>query len=102
MKKIIFFLLIFFIIISCSGLSDAGKVLRNEKVKNNDEFLVKKKEPLILPPEYSEMPKPGNKSMQKEKSANEEIKKILKSPVEKKIKNKNSTVEQLILNQIRK
>jgi len=102
MKKIIFFLLIFFIIISCSGLSDAGKVLRNEKVSNNDEFLVKKKEPLILPPEYSEMPKPGNKSMQKEKSANEEIKKILKSPVEKKIKNKNSTVEQLILNQIRK
>jgi hypothetical protein len=102
MKKIIFFLLIFFIIISCSGLSDAGKVLRNEKVSNNDEFLVKKKEPLILPPEYSEMPKPGNKSMQKEKSANEGIKKILKSPVEKKIKNKNSTVEQLILNQIRK
>lgn len=48
------------------------------------------------------MPKPGNKSMQKEKSANEGIKKILKSPVEKKIKNKNSTVEQLILNQIRK
>ena len=102
MKKIIFFLLIFFIIISCSGLSDAGKVLRNEKVSNNDEFLVKKKEPLILPPEYSEMPKPGNKSMQKEKSANEGIKKILKSPVEKKIKNKNSTVEQLILNKIRK
>ena len=102
MKKIIFFLLIFFIIISCSGLSDAGKVLRNEKVSNNDEFLVKKKEPLILPPEYSEMPKPGNNSMQKEKSANEGIKKILKSPVEKKIKNKNSTVEQLILNQIRK
>ena len=27
---------------SCGGLSDAGKVLRNEKVKSTDEFLVKK------------------------------------------------------------
>ena len=28
---------------SCNSLSEAGKVLRNEKVNTNDEFLVKKK-----------------------------------------------------------
>ncbi|MDC0619349.1 DUF3035 domain-containing protein [Pelagibacteraceae bacterium] len=102
MKKINLFVLTFFLIASCGGLSDAGKVLRNEKVSNNDEFLVKKREPLILPPDYNEMPKPGDRSMQKEKSENDDIKKILKSPVEKNIKNRKSTVEQTILNQIRK
>ena len=102
MKKITFFLLTFFLITSCGGLSDAGKVLRNEKITNNDEFLVKKREPLILPPDYNEMPKPGDKSMQKKRSENDGIKKILKSPVEKNIKNRKSTVEQSILNQIRK
>jgi|TARA_B100001094_G_C17991839_1_gene700612 hypothetical protein len=102
MKKINLFLLTFFLIASCGGLSDAGKVLRNEKVTNNDAFLVKKREPLILPPDYNEMPKPGDKSMQRKKSESDEIKKILKSPVEKNIKNSKSTVEQKILNQIRK
>ena len=28
-------------------MKEAGQVLRNEKVKTNDEFLVKKKQPLI-------------------------------------------------------
>ena len=31
---------------------DARKVLRNEKIKTTDEFLVKKREPLVLPPDY--------------------------------------------------
>ena len=30
-------------ILSCGGFSEAGKVLRNEKTKTTDEFLVKKK-----------------------------------------------------------
>ena len=34
------------------GLSDAERVLRNEKKNTTDEFLVKKKKPLTLPPEY--------------------------------------------------
>ena len=42
MKKIILLILLQFIFASCQGLSDAGKVLRNEKIKTNDEFLVKK------------------------------------------------------------
>ena len=38
----IFFISVF--LSSCGGLGDAGKVLRNEKIKSSDEFLVKKKE----------------------------------------------------------
>ena len=42
----LYFLVIFLIIIlsACGGLSDAGKVLRNEKKATNDEFLVEKNE----------------------------------------------------------
>ena len=43
MKHINFLLIFSFFLVSCSGLRDAGKVLRNEKVRTTDEFLVKKK-----------------------------------------------------------
>ena len=37
--------------ISCGTFEEAGRVLRNEKIKSTDEFLVEKKEPLTTPPE---------------------------------------------------
>ena len=50
-----------FALVSCSSMKEAGQVLRNEKVKTNDEFLVKKKQPLILPPNYEKIPEPERK-----------------------------------------
>ena len=43
MKNIYLLLTTTFIFFACGGLQDAGKVLRNEKVRTTDEFLVKKK-----------------------------------------------------------
>jgi len=43
MKKFNLLLILFILTISCGSLSDAGKVMRNEKIKTTDEFLVKKK-----------------------------------------------------------
>ena len=42
----------------CSSFKEAGKVLRNEKVKTSDEFLIQKKEPTLLPASslYSKLP----------------------------------------------
>jgi hypothetical protein len=102
MKKLNFLLITSFFLVSCSGLSDAGKVLRNEKIKSTDEFLVKKRNPLILPPDYNEIPEPG--SMQSNKiSEQEKIKKILKAPENKNVtKNKSSSIEDSILKSIRK
>ena len=52
MIRILSFLLIYsFILSACGGLKDAGKVLRNEKIRTTDEFLIKKRNPLV--PEYS-------------------------------------------------
>ena len=47
------------------GFKEAGKVLRNEKIKTTDEFLVKKKEPLVLPPDYEKIPEPGSAKKKK-------------------------------------
>ena len=59
MKKFNLLLILFILTISCGSLSDAGKVMRNEKIKTTDEFLVKKKQPLVLPPYYNKIPETG-------------------------------------------
>ena len=54
---------IFLILVSCLALTSCQSVkdgLTGNKGENNDEFLVKKKNPLILPPKYLELPKPKN------------------------------------------
>ena len=90
-----------FILVSCSGIKDAGKVLRNEKQTTTDEFLVEKKNPLVLPPNFEEVPEPGS-TMKKEEMENDKIKKILKSPkIDVQSENKNSTIEKSILDKIR-
>ena len=42
MKNLTLMLIIILTLYSCGGFSEAGKVLRNEKVTTTDEFLVKK------------------------------------------------------------
>ena len=101
MKKINFLLIILITLISCGSVEEAGKVLRNEKIKTTDEFLVKKRKPLILPPDYNEIPEPGTKTENKI-NENEKIKKMLKSTEKNNIKNDSSSTEQSILNKIRK
>ena len=102
MKRLSFLSIIIILLTSCGSINDAGKVLRNEKIKTTDEFLVKKKNPLVLPPNYEEIPKPGTKLIKK-KTEEETIKKILKAPkTENILQNKSSSVEDSILNRIRK
>ena len=100
MKKINILILTFFLITSCGSVKDAGKVLRNEKVKNSDEFLVKKKDPLELPPNFDEIPEPG-RSIKKE-NKKEKINKILKIPKNTETEKNTSTLEEVILKSIRK
>ena len=74
-----FLIFIFLILISCSSFKEAGKVLRNEKTNTTDEFLVKKREPLVLPPDFKEIPEPG--SIKKENNSEQQkLKIIIKAP----------------------
>ncbi len=101
MKKL-FLLFLTSVLISCSGLNDVGKVMRNEKTTTTDEFLVKKRKPLVLPPDYNEIPEPGT-IKRKQNSDEDKIKEILKATEKKENSDKiNSSVENSILRQIRK
>ena len=102
MKKILSTLFLPLILLSCTSLQEAGKVLRNEKIKTTDEFLVKKREPLVLPPDYENVPKPGTTSQAKE-NEEEKIKKILKVPEKETSNTKNqNSIEKSILDKIKK
>ena len=54
-KIIIILLTTSLFLFSCGGLK---KGFSNQKKNNSDEFLVEKKAPLVMPPDYKELPKP--------------------------------------------
>lgn len=50
-----------FFLESCGGTWDqVKKGLTGEKITSTDEFLVEKKDPLIKPPNFEELPVPGS------------------------------------------
>ena len=53
-KLLIFFQLILFLY-SCSTVKEG---FTNQKKSSNDEFLVEKKSPLVMPPDYNDLPVP--------------------------------------------
>tara|TARA_B110000438_G_C15707089_1_gene603652 strand:- start:291 stop:605 length:315 start_codon:yes stop_codon:yes gene_type:complete len=58
-KKITFLFLICFLLNSCADtFSSVKRGLTGAKSKSTDEFLVEKKDPLILPPNFDELPLP--------------------------------------------
>ena len=58
LNKII--IIIFFLITACaSSWQDIKKGLGGEKRTSTDEFLVRKKEPLVMPPNWKNLPEPG-------------------------------------------
>ena len=68
---------------SCSTIAEG---LGGGKQRNSDEFLVKKKAPLVLPPSFEELPEPGNKIDKSIVQTREEVSNI------EKIINENSSV----------
>ena len=53
-------IIIFFLITACtSSFEDIKKGLGGGKRTSTDEFLVRKKEPLVMPPKWKNLPEPG-------------------------------------------
>ena len=67
-KKTIYILTIIFFVTSCETMHSAKRALTGEKKVSTDEFLIQKKDPLIFPPDYENLPTPGE-----EIAATEEI-----------------------------
>ena len=55
MNKNFFLIILLFFLCSCEGVKNA---LSGKKFENSDEFLVIKKNPLVLPPNFNDLPTP--------------------------------------------
>ena len=55
MSKNFLLLILLFALCSCQGVKDA---LTGKKYESSDEFLVIKKNPLVLPPNFNDLPTP--------------------------------------------
>ena len=55
MNKNFWLIILLFVLCSCQGVKDA---LSGKKYENSDEFLVIKKNPLVLPPNFKDLPTP--------------------------------------------
>lgn len=70
--KIIKIVFLTLILTSCQSAKD---VLTLKKKESSDEFLVEKKSPLVLPPEFGKLPTPDeNQTKDNETKNNEEVK----------------------------
>ena len=69
-KKIIYMFILAFFTVSCGGsLDSVQRGLSGVKKLSTDEFLVKKKDPLILPPDYENLPIPDESAVANEDSS---------------------------------
>jgi hypothetical protein len=75
MIKFIFIILLFNFIVACKSAKDAFTL---KKKSSGDEFLVEKKSPLVMPPDYGKLPMPGEKQViEQQTNENIDIKIIL-------------------------
>ena len=66
-RKIIFLFGLLFLISACSDtLSSVKRGLTGEKEIATDEFLVQKKDPLIMPPDFENLPAPDEEVLEEE------------------------------------
>ena len=96
-KKIIYTLFIICFVTSCQTLGDVKRGLTGEKVLSTDEFMIKKKDPLIMPPDYENLPTPDERTAAKEEVS--EFEKSLGTSIED-VSSTSSSAESSILKQI--
>jgi len=91
MKKnnIFLILLVVFVTVSCQTIKNAVTGVKQE---NSDEFLVQKKHPLVLPPDFTELPVPFEESVKvTEVQIEDDIEKLL--GIENNTKDTDNTYE---------
>ena len=97
--KIILWLYILLLISSCGTVKEA---FTNQRKNSSEEFLVEKKSPLVMPPDYTELPIP--QEMKKEKIDKNSLKNIITEKQNEDVsfdKNTNKSFEESILNKIK-
>ena len=70
MKKFNLLFILGIALIILSGCNTVKKGFKNPKKNSSDEFLVEKKSPLVMPPEFNELPIPNQSQDIKQKKEN--------------------------------
>ena len=96
--KLILLLALVPLLTFCGGVRDAleGK----KRSEQSDEFLVKKKNPLQMPPDFNKLPTPGGNLETYKEEKKDEVKKLLKIKDTKKDKSSESKSD--LLNNMKK
>ena len=101
-NKFLFLILIFFLLNACQTVKDG---LAGNKNRNSDEFLIEKKNPLEIPPEFGELPKPSKKenTASNSEKIDEDLEKLFQNDtITKKSVGKDKSAEDFVLKQIKK
>ena len=98
-KKIIYILSLLLFVTSCGAFDSVKRGLTGQKRDSSDEFLIKKKDPLILPPDFEDLPLPDEITTETEEISNFE--KTLETSIEETSSSPSST-EESILKKIQK
>jgi len=97
-------MLLIFLVTSCADTwGNVKRGLTGAKQQSTDEFLVQKKDPLILPPDFDSLPSPSDREEAIEEMSGFSIEKTLKQESETEItaSSTESSAEDSILKQIR-
>jgi len=100
MKKFIFCLLLLNLLSACETARE-GFTLK--KKDNSDEFLVEKKNPLVMPPNYNDLPKPKDFQINTESSKDDEFEKIINNSknYQSKTDTRKTSIEQSVIEKIK-
>ena len=94
-------IIVLLLLSSCKSVKDG---LSGRKQNNSDEFLIQKKTPLVLPPDFEKMPVPSSETQVEEIEEEKNIKKLITLDSYKKKNNtiNNKTIEEFVLDKIKK
>ena len=96
------FYIVMIIVIFLSSCGTVKKGFSNQKKNNSDEFLVEKKSPLVMPPDYNELPIPKKENVEKETNDIKSlISKTNNNETKENLDKKNSTFYSSILEKIK-
>ena len=104
-RKIIYLSSILFLITACADTwGSVKRGLTGKKQNSTDEFLVEKKDPLILPPNFEDLPVPSDSVIDEEETEISSFEKTLSTTTNEESNEGSSasTTEESILNKIRK
>ncbi len=102
LKLIVIFIFIFSTVTSCGTVKEGFSM---QKKNNSDEFLVEKKSPLLMPPNFNELPIPKTDSVLNSDQKNQ-IKQLITNSEESDISSENDNntsgnFEKLLLGKIK-